>query len=96
MTGLAALLLGVALVFSALDWVAVGRRIQPLEYVCKPAAAAAFLATALALDPASDGSRAWCCVALGSASWAMSSSCCRATRFCPASLPSRWRRRASR
>ncbi len=65
MTGPAAALLGVALALSALDWVAVARRIRPLEYVCKPAAAAAFLATALALDPASDASRTWCCVALG-------------------------------
>ena len=65
MTGPAAALLGVALGLAALDWVAVARRIRPLEYVCKPAAAAAFLATALALDPASDASRTWCCVALG-------------------------------
>ena len=65
MTGPAAALLGVALALAALDWVAVARRIRPLEYVCKPAAAAAFLATALALDPASDASRTWCCVALG-------------------------------
>lgn len=65
MTGSAAALLGVALVLSALDWVAVARRIRWLEYVCKPAAAAAFLATALALEPASDASRTWCCVALG-------------------------------
>ncbi len=65
MTGPAAALLGVALALSALDWVAVARRIRPLEYVCKPAAAAAFLATALALDPSSHASRAWCCVALG-------------------------------
>jgi uncharacterized membrane protein YhhN len=57
-------LLGVALVLATLDWVAVARRIPPLEYVCKPAAALAFLATALALDPASSASRAWCCVAL--------------------------------
>src|SRR4051812_4164127 len=65
MTGPAAALLGVALALSALDWVAVARRIRPLEYVCKPAAAAAFLATALALDPAHGASRTWCCVALG-------------------------------
>jgi len=58
-------LLGAALVLAALDWVAVARRIAPLEYVCKPAAALAFLATALALDPASSASRTWCCVALG-------------------------------
>lgn len=65
MTGPAAVLLGVALLLSALDWVAVARRIRTLEYTCKPAAAAAFLATALAVDPASDASRTWCCVALG-------------------------------
>src|SRR5262245_55138654 len=64
-TGPAAALLGVALVLSVLDWAAVARRIRRLEYACKPAAAAAFLATALALDPASDASRTWCCVALG-------------------------------
>jgi uncharacterized membrane protein YhhN len=63
-TGPAAALLGVALLFSALDWVAVARRVSLLEYVCKPAAAAAFLATALALDPASDAARVWCCIAL--------------------------------
>ena len=59
------MLLGVALVLSALDWVAVARRTRLLEYVCKPAVALAFLATATALDPASSASRAWCCVALG-------------------------------
>jgi len=64
-TGTAAVLLGAALVLAALDWVAVARRIAPLEYLCKPAAALAFLATALALDPASSASRTWCCVALG-------------------------------
>jgi uncharacterized membrane protein YhhN len=54
----------VALVLSALDWTAVARRHRQLEYACKPAAALAFLATAIALDPVSDASRAWCCVAL--------------------------------
>jgi len=63
-TAASGLLLGVALVFSALDWVAVAREVRPLEYVCKPTAAVAFLATAVALDPASDPARAWCCVAL--------------------------------
>ncbi len=48
------MLLGVALVLAALDWVAVALRILALEYVCKPAAALAFLATAIALDPASE------------------------------------------
>jgi alkenylglycerophosphocholine/alkenylglycerophosphoethanolamine hydrolase len=64
-TGTAAVLLGVALLVAVVDWVAVARSIAPLEYVCKPAAALAFLATALALDPSSSGSRTWCCVALG-------------------------------
>jgi uncharacterized membrane protein YhhN len=57
-------LLGVALAFAVLDWFAVARDRRGLEYVCKPATAVAFLATALALDPASSGSRVWCCVAL--------------------------------
>lgn len=59
------MLLGVALLFASVDWVAVARRITALEYVCKPGAALAFLATAIALDPASSPSRTWCCVALG-------------------------------
>lgn len=64
MTGAAAAFLAVALVLSALDWLAIARDHKPLEYVCKPVATVAFLATALALDPASDASRLWCCVAL--------------------------------
>jgi alkenylglycerophosphocholine hydrolase len=60
----AAVLLSLALAFSLLDWIAVARRLRALEYVCKPAAASAFLAAALALDPASTSSRTWCCVAL--------------------------------
>lgn len=59
------MLLGAALVLALLDWVAVARELRSLEYVCKPAAALAFLATAIALDPASSASRTWCCVALG-------------------------------
>jgi uncharacterized membrane protein YhhN len=54
-----------ALVLSALDWVAVERHVHRLEYVFKPAATTAFLATALTLDPASNVSRTWCCIALG-------------------------------
>ncbi|MGZ7008387.1 MAG: lysoplasmalogenase [Ilumatobacteraceae bacterium] len=64
MTDASRLLLAVALALAALDWVAVARKVKPLEYVCKPAAAVAFLATAVALDPISDAARAWCCVAL--------------------------------
>lgn len=64
MTGLPVAMLGLALVLSALDWMAVARRLRPLEYACKPAAAVAFLATAITLDPASASSRTRCCVAL--------------------------------
>jgi uncharacterized membrane protein YhhN len=56
--------LGLAFLLAALDWVAVARKVSPLEYVCKPAAALAFLATALALQPASDAARVACCIAL--------------------------------
>jgi uncharacterized membrane protein YhhN len=63
-TATATALFGAALVLAALDWVAVRRGMSLLEYLCKPAAALAFLATALALDPASSASRTWCCVAL--------------------------------
>jgi uncharacterized membrane protein YhhN len=54
----------VAFVLAVFDWVAVARKVSPLEYVCKPAATVAFLATAVALDPASDAARVWCCIAL--------------------------------
>lgn len=64
MTGWATAFFVLALAFSVLDWVAVARRLKPLEYVCKPAAALAFLAAALALTPASDGARTWLGVAL--------------------------------
>jgi len=63
-TGTASVLLGVALAVAALDWFAVARSSRTMEYVCKPTAALAFLATAIALDPASSSSRAWFCVAL--------------------------------
>jgi uncharacterized membrane protein YhhN len=63
-TDASGLFLGLALCFSVLDWVAVARRLSPLEYACKPAAALAFLATAATLDPASDAAGVWCCVAL--------------------------------
>ena len=59
------LLLGLALLISALDWIAVARKARALEYVCKPAAALAFLGTAIALDPAANAARVWCCIALG-------------------------------
>ena len=53
------------LVVSAVDWFAVATRRLRLEYVCKPAAALAFLATALVLDPGSGDARIWFCLALG-------------------------------
>jgi uncharacterized membrane protein YhhN len=64
MTGTASVLLAIALAVAALDWFAVARQVRPLEYVCKPAAALAFLGTAVALDPASSAARSWFCVAL--------------------------------
>ena len=64
MSGAAIVLLVVALTLSALDWVAVAYRLRPMEYVCKPAAAVAFLLTALTLDPVDDGARTWLVVAL--------------------------------
>jgi uncharacterized membrane protein YhhN len=57
-------LLAVALLVSALDWCAVATRRRTLEYVCKPAAALTFLAAAVVVDPASDATRPWFCVAL--------------------------------
>lgn len=64
MNGTAGLFLVVALALSALDWFAVVRRNKVLEYVCKPSAALAFLATTIALDPASDDARLWLGIAL--------------------------------
>jgi uncharacterized membrane protein YhhN len=60
----AAVLLAVAVVLSALDWLAVGTGRTSLQYACKPAATVAFLATALALDPASATERTWFVAAL--------------------------------
>jgi uncharacterized membrane protein YhhN len=64
MNGSAILLLVSALTLSALDWVAVAYRLRPMEYVCKPAAAVAFLVCALALDPADAGAQTWLMAAL--------------------------------
>jgi len=57
-------LLGLALVLAALDWVAVARRLPRLEYACKAGVELAFLATAVVLDPLSNTARVWFCVAL--------------------------------
>jgi uncharacterized membrane protein YhhN len=64
MTAVAWVWFAVALATAALDWFAVVRKLRVLEYVCKPAAALAFLATAATLDPASNTARVWFCVAL--------------------------------
>lgn len=53
-----------ALGVSCLDWVAVVRRNKPIEYVCKPAAAALFFVAALTLDPVDDTARVWMAIAL--------------------------------
>ena len=50
--------------FAVVDWSAVARQRRRLEYVCKPAAALALLATAIALDPTHPTTRVWFCVAL--------------------------------
>ena len=64
MTGAAFLLLALALVAAAGNWIAVERGPKALEYLCKPLTLALLLATALALDPADDGVRTWFVIAL--------------------------------
>lgn len=64
MTGVALLLLALALVAAAGNWIAVERGPKALEYVCKPLTLALLVACALALDPADDGVRTWFVVAL--------------------------------
>jgi uncharacterized membrane protein YhhN len=54
----------VAALLAAGDWVARGRRLRWLEYVCKPATMVALIIVALALSPAPDaGARRWWFVA---------------------------------
>jgi len=55
---------GIAAGFAVLDWYAVVTERRVLEYVAKPSAALAFLATAIALDPVHPDTRVWFCVAL--------------------------------
>lgn len=47
-----------------MDWWAVANRRSSLEYVCKPLASTAFLATAIAVDAAHGDTRTWFCIAL--------------------------------
>ncbi|MFM1752532.1 MAG: hypothetical protein RL119_1494 [Actinomycetota bacterium] len=58
------MLFGVAMGLVALDWIAVIGQSKVLEYFCKPAAALAFFATTLILEPASDTARLWVSAAL--------------------------------
>jgi uncharacterized membrane protein YhhN len=64
MTSAAWVLLGVAALFAVGDWVAVARGSERLEYLCKPAATAALVATAATLDPVHADTRAWFVAAL--------------------------------
>lgn len=64
MTNFAWVCLAIAAVMSMLDWVAVARDISVLEYVSKPVATAAFLATVIALDVGHDASWGWRMAAL--------------------------------
>ena len=64
MTAVPSMFLAAALVTAVLDWVAVARGSALLEYVSKPAATAAFLATAATLDVAHDASWGWRLAAL--------------------------------
>jgi uncharacterized membrane protein YhhN len=64
MTGLATGLLVVFAVAAVADWVAEGTGRERVRYLTKPAALAALLGVALALDPASSTVRAWFVVAL--------------------------------
>jgi uncharacterized membrane protein YhhN len=63
-TGGAFLLLALALVVAAGDWLAVVREHKALEYVCKPLTMVVLIAAALALDVDSSAVRAWFLIAL--------------------------------
>jgi uncharacterized membrane protein YhhN len=63
-TAVAGVLLAVALVAAAIDWIAVRNEHRPVEYVFKPLTLVALTATALALDPQDPAVRAWFVVAL--------------------------------
>ena len=66
MTAAASVLLALAAVAAAADWVAVTRRpgARALEYVAKPLTLALLVGVAIAIDPADDAQRAWFVVAL--------------------------------
>lgn len=64
MTGAAFLLLALALVVAAGDWLAVVRERKPLEYLCKPLTMVVLIAATLALDVDDTTVRTWFVVAL--------------------------------
>ncbi len=64
MTGAAAVLLALTLVVAVADWIAVGLRNKPLEYVAKPATMVVLIAATVALDPVDPTARAWFVAAL--------------------------------
>jgi len=64
MTGTAFLLVVLALVVAAADWLAVFHDNKPLEYLCKPLTMVVLFAAALALNPADPTVRTWFLVAL--------------------------------
>ncbi len=64
MTGAAFLLLALALVVAAGNWLAVVQESKPLEYVCKPLTMVVLIATTLALDVGDEAVQRWFLVAL--------------------------------
>jgi uncharacterized membrane protein YhhN len=60
----ATVLLVAAGLVAVADWVAVGRGLERLEYVCKPGALVLLIGVALTLDPAQGDVRAWFVAAL--------------------------------
>jgi len=63
-TGAAFLLLALALVVAAGDWLAVVREQKPLEYICKPLTMVVLIGATLALDVDDTAVRAWFLAAL--------------------------------
>ena len=64
MTAAAVVGFGVFAIAAGADWIAVGRGRRRLEKIAKPAALAALIVAAVALDPAAGDRRAWFVVAL--------------------------------
>ena len=64
MTGAAFLLLALALVVAAGDWIAVVRERKPLEYLCKPLTMVVLIGATVALDADDSGVQTWFVVAL--------------------------------